>query len=117
MSRSITIRVQHFDPAAESEPRMQSYRIPYSTGMSVSDALHLINESSGKALAYLIFCRRGVCGSCLVRVNGQPRLACCTLVEGDITVEPAFPNLVIKDLVTSKGTWKSIENHNREGHS
>ena len=101
--RSITIRVQRFDPAAEPEPEIQSYRIPYSPGMSVSDVLRLVNERSGDALAYLVSCRQGICGCCLVKVNGQHRLACCTPVEGNLTVEPAFPNLVIKDLVTRKG--------------
>jgi len=114
--RSITIRVQRFDPAAEPEPRIRSYRVPCSPGMSVSDALRLVNERSGDALAYLVSCRQGVCGCCLVKVNGQPRLACCTPVDGDIIVEPAFPSLVIKDLVTGKGTWKSKLNEKRRSH-
>jgi succinate dehydrogenase / fumarate reductase iron-sulfur subunit len=102
--KTITIKVQRFDPAVELEPKMQSYRLPYSPGMSVSDALHLVNEVYGEALAYLVYCRQGICGSCLVKVNGLRRLACCTPVEDDLTVEPAFPNLTIKDLVTKKGT-------------
>ena len=102
--KTITIRVQRFDPAVDPEPRIKSYRIPYSPGMSVGDALRLVNEVYGEALAYLVYCRQGICGSCLVKVNGQRRLACSTPVEGDLTVEPAFPHLVIKDLVTKKGT-------------
>ena len=102
--KNITIRVQRFDPAVEREPRTDSYLIPFSPGMSVSDVLHLVNERYGDALAYLISCHKGVCGICLVKVNGKMRLACCTPVEGDFTVEPAFSKLVIKDLVTRKGT-------------
>lgn len=102
--RSITIRVQRFDPISEPEPRLLSYSIPYSPGMSVSDALRLVNELTGDAVAYLASCHQGICGCCLVKVNGQRRLACCTPVEDDLTVTPAFPDLVIKDLVTSKGT-------------
>ncbi len=101
--KNITVRVQRFDPAVEGEPRTESYLIPFSAGMSVSDALHLVNERHGDALAYFTSCRKGVCGICLVKVNGETRLACCTPVEGDLTVEPAFPELVIKDLVTRKG--------------
>lgn len=101
--KSITIRVQRFDPAVEPEPTIRSYRIPYSPGMSVSDALRLVNEHFGDALAYLVSCRQGICGTCLVKVNGQPRLACCTSVEDNLTVAPVFPDLVIKDLVTRKG--------------
>ena len=105
--RSITIRVQRCDMAVEQKPRMLSYRLPYSPGMSVSDALRLVNERSGDALAYLVSCRLGICGCCLVKVNGRRRLACCTPVEDNLTVAPAFPALVIKDLVTSKGTVDS----------
>ncbi len=106
--RSITINIQRFDPVAEAKPRTQSYHIPFSPGMMVSDALHLVNELSGDAVAYLLSCRQGICGGCLVKVNGQSRLACCTPVEDNLTVGPAFPDLVIKDLVTSKGAVKTI---------
>jgi len=100
----IIIKVRRFDPANESEPEIRSYRIPYSPGMSISNALCLVNEHYGDALAYLVSCRLGMCGCCLVRVNGQPRLACSTAAEDNLVIEPAFPDLVIKDLVTSKGT-------------
>ena len=101
------VKVQRFDPLTEHKPAMQNYRVPYIPGMSVSDALHSVNEQYGDAVAYLTSCRLGMCGCCLVKVNGTVRLACCTPVEGDFTVEPAFPELVIKDLVTSKGTVKT----------
>lgn len=100
--KNITIKVQRLDPAVESEPKTETYIVPFSSGMSVSEAIQLINERYGAALAYLVACRKGICGTCSVKVNGKTRLACCTPVEGDFTVGPAFPNLVIKDLVTGK---------------
>ena len=101
--KSIIIRVRRFDPANEQKPEIRSYRIPYVPGMSVSDALSRVNENYGDALAHLVSCRQGMCGCCLVRVNGQPCLACCTPAADNLSVEPAFPELVIKDLVTRKG--------------
>jgi succinate dehydrogenase / fumarate reductase iron-sulfur subunit len=101
--RTINIKVKRFDPAVDPQPIACHYSIPYSPGMSVSDALRLINECSGEALAYLLYCRQGICGSCLVKVNEQLRLACCTPADDDLTIEPAFPNMVIKDLITAKG--------------
>lgn len=82
---------------------MISYHIPYVPGMSVSDALCRVNENYGEAVAHLVSCRLGMCGGCLVKVNGQSRLACCTPAADNISVEPVFPELVIKDLVTRKG--------------
>ncbi len=104
--KSIIIRVHRFDPTNASKPKIRSYRIPYVLGMSVSDALCRVNERYGDALAHLVSCRLGMCGCCLVRVNGQPRLACCTPAADNLIVEPVFPELVIKDLVTRKGTVK-----------
>ncbi len=101
--KNIITKVRRFEPANKTQPEMKSYRIPYVPGMSVSDALYRVNENYGDALAHLVSCRLGMCGCCLVRVNGKPCLACCTPAADNISVEPAFPEMVIKDLVTRKG--------------
>ena len=114
---NITVNVIRLDPSIGSEPKMHRYNIPYSQGMSVSDAILLINEIYGKNVAFLLYCRQGICGSCMVKVNGQLRLACCTPADDDLTLEPAFPDLVIKDLVTAKGKLADKSKCNRRTYN
>ncbi len=98
-SKYIKVTVRCFDPEKGGEPYLREYEVPLEEGMSVTNALYRINEISGEAVAYRVSCHRGLCASCLMRVNGRVVLGCCVAVVGDIMVEPAFPNRVIKDLV------------------
>jgi succinate dehydrogenase / fumarate reductase iron-sulfur subunit len=64
-------------------------------------------------------CRAAICGSCGVRVNGQPGLACHThldealahAADGKIRVEPMGNMPVIKDLIVDMDAvhWKKIQ--------
>jgi succinate dehydrogenase / fumarate reductase iron-sulfur subunit len=65
-------------------------------------------------------CRAAICGSCGVRINGQPGLACHTHLDaalarsqdGVIEVEPMGNMPVIKDLIVDMDAvhWKKIQN-------
>ena len=46
-----------------------------------------------------ISCRRGICGGCVMKVNGKSKLACMEIVKGDIILEPINENRVIRDLL------------------
>ncbi len=81
----------------------QSFEVPAKRGMTVLEGLYYIKENLDSSLAFRASCRMGICGSCAVKINGKPRLACETqiLFLGDkITVEPLENYRVIKDLVT-----------------
>ena len=64
-------------------------------------------------------CRAAICGSCGVRINGKPNLACHTHLDkafenapdGVITVEPMGNMPVIKDLIVDMDAvhWKKIQ--------
>ena len=64
-------------------------------------------------------CRAAICGSCGVRINGKPGLACHThldkalasLADGVIEVEPMGNMPVIKDLIVDMDAvhWKKIQ--------
>lgn len=101
-ARKIQVRVQRSNPALKGEPFYETYQVPLEDGMSVANVLSLINELFAAALAYRVSCRRGLCASCLMKVNGRTRLACCEAVTGDLTLEPAFPDRVAKDLVSAR---------------
>jgi fumarate reductase (CoM/CoB) subunit B len=107
-TRIIDMKIFRYDPKKTEPPRYDTYRVPYSEGMTVLDALDYVYENLDPTLSYRKSCRQGSCGSCAVLVNAKPCAACRTLVkEGKVlTVSPLLHFDVIKDLVTdiSRGT-------------
>jgi fumarate reductase (CoM/CoB) subunit B len=106
--RTIDMKIFRYDPKKADSSRYDEYKVPYSEGMTVLDALDYVYENLDPTLAYRKSCRQGSCGSCAVLVNAKPCAACRTLVkEGkDLTVSPLLHFDVVKDLVTdiSRGT-------------
>src|SRR5262249_18254890 len=72
----------------------------------VLDALNHIKDKQDGSLTYRWSCRMGICGSCGMMVNGEPKLACATFLssyagnEGTIRIEALRYFPVIRDLVT-----------------
>ena len=68
--------------------------------MSVLNALQYVSATYDGGLAYYASCRYGVCGGCLVRVDGKAVMSCTEPADRDMTVEPASNTKVVKDLLT-----------------
>jgi len=99
----ITLKIQRFDPSADSEPYWQSFKVPLKPGMTVLDALFEILNHKDGSLAFRFCCRAGVCGSCAMVIAGKVRLACetqiATLLDKDeICLSPLPHQKVVKDL-------------------
>jgi fumarate reductase iron-sulfur subunit len=90
-------------PDQEDEPRFQRYEVPFHDDWVVLDALNYIKDHLDGTLTYRWSCRMGVCGSCGMMVNGEPRLTCSAFLRewypGTIRVEPLTHFPVIRDLV------------------
>lgn len=99
---TIKVRVLRSDPAAGEEPHWQEYEVPFRPGHGVTGVLWSVNELCDGSLAYRVSCHRGICASCIMRVNGKVVLGCVTEATGDLELEPAFPKKVIKDLVVEQ---------------
>ena len=98
----VSLRVRRFDPSADRAPRIQRYEIPVRDGMTVLDALIYAKDWLDHGLAVRFSCRMASCGSCGMKVNGRPRLACESQISslGDtVTVEPMDNFPVVRDLV------------------
>lgn len=94
-----TVKVFRYDPAVDSEPRMDTFEgIPY-RGMRVLDVLNYIYQNIDSSLAFRYSCRAGLCGACLLRVNGKNVMSCKELASEEMTIEPPRNHRVIKDLV------------------
>ena len=104
MAETLRLEVSRYRPEEESEPTLQSYDVPYNKDWVILDALnHVKNEIDG-SLTFRWSCRMGVCGSCGMMVNGEPKLTCAVpLTDYDASepmrIEPLqfFP--VMRDLV------------------
>jgi succinate dehydrogenase / fumarate reductase iron-sulfur subunit len=95
---TIRIRVLRGDPEVPDSSRWEEFEVPFRPGESVTGMLWTVNELCDGSLAYRVSCHRGICASCIMKINGKQRLGCVTEVTGDLVLEPGFGK-VIKDLV------------------
>ena len=100
---TIPLEVFRYRPDQEEEPTFQHYEVPYRTDWVVLDALNYIKDELDGTLSYRWSCRMGVCGSCGMMVNGEPKLTCAAFLRdyypNPIRVEPLDYYPVIRDLV------------------
>jgi fumarate reductase iron-sulfur subunit len=103
MADTITLEVMRYRPEQETEPTFQGYEVPYHQDWVVLDALNYIKDRVDGSLSYRWSCRMGVCGSCGMMVNGEPKLTCATFLShympGPIRVEPLRYFPVVRDLI------------------
>ena len=103
MAETITLDVTRYRPERESEPTSQQYEAPFRKDWVILDALNYIKDKIDGTLSYRWSCRMGVCGSCGMMVNGEPKLTCATFLAdyapGPIRVEPLRYFPVVRDLV------------------
>jgi len=101
--KTVTLEVFRYLPDQEDEPRFQTYTVPFKEDWVVLDALNHIKDHMDGTLSYRWSCRMGVCGSCGMMVNGEPKLTCAAFLKDyfpkNIRVEPLTNFPVIRDLV------------------
>jgi fumarate reductase iron-sulfur subunit len=103
------LEVYRYLPDSESEPRFQSYDVEYRDNWVVLDALNHIKSYVDPSLSFRWSCRMGICGSCGMMVNGEPKLTCETFIRDydtdRIKVEPLTHFPVVRDLVIDMGDF------------
>ncbi len=126
MSRKLKFHIFKYNPLDEEDrPKLQTYEIDETPGMTVFVALNFIRDRIDHTLQFDFVCRAGICGSCGMVINGTPTLACKTLTssfeDGDITLLPLPIFELIGDLSIDTANWmkdmsKSIESwiHEKE---
>ena len=93
------VKVYRYDPENGKAPHFETYEnVPWEN-MRVTDVLHYIYKNMDPSLAFRYSCRAGLCGVCVLRVNGENCMACHTIAEQEMTIEPPAQYSVIKDLV------------------
>lgn len=103
MADTVILEVARYRPEHESEPTLQTYEVPFRKDWVVLDALNYVKDKLDGSLSFRWSCRMGVCGSCGMTVNGDPKLTCAAFLAdyfpGPIRVEPLrfFP--IVRDLI------------------
>jgi fumarate reductase iron-sulfur subunit len=101
--KMITFKVLRFRPEEQDEPSEDTYQVPFEEDWVVLDALNHIKDQMDGTLSYRWSCRMGVCGSCGMMVNGEPKLTCSTFLRdyypGEMLIEPLANFPIVRDLV------------------
>ena len=109
MPDRITMEVARYRPEEETGQSVQAYEVPCPKDWVVLDGLNYIKDRLDGSLSYRWSCRMGVCGSCGMTVNGEPKLTCETFLSeygsGPVRVEPLRNFPVIRDLVVEIGDF------------
>lgn len=92
------IHVQRYNPEEDDKPHIETYEVPFVETMTVIEALEYLWDQ-GEYIAFRSNCREYTCGSCAMRINGRPQLACNTVLEDGMIIEPLSRYPVEKDLV------------------
>ncbi len=115
-----TLRVRRYDPESGGSPYWQDYEVTMPDNQSVLNGILEVRDHHDGTLGIRCSCRQAICGSCGVRINGRPMLACNTHLEkaqasvrgadGAIVVEPMGNMPVIKDLIVDMDAvhWEKI---------
>lgn len=93
------VRISRFDPAVDAEPHTETYDVHVEEGARILNVLDAVRDTIDPTLGYRHCCRAGQCGSCAVRINGEPGLACMEEAHENDLIEPLeLPR--IRDLIT-----------------
>ncbi len=113
-----TLRLRRYDPESGDAPYWEEHTIDLEPHRSVLEAILQAKARFDGSIGIRCSCRAAICGSCGVRINGRPGLACNThldkaqraAADGVIEVEPMGNMPVIKDLIVDMEAvhWKKI---------
>ena len=101
--KKITLKLFRYNPETDTKPHYATYKLEVEPTDRVLDLLERIKGYEDGTLSFRRSCAHGVCGSCAMRVNGENKLACKTLMQdlsgNKVVVEPILGLPVKKDLI------------------
>ena len=99
---TITLRIARSNPSEGHESTFAEFQIPVQKWTTVLEAILYVKQNFDHSIAVRYSCRQASCGSCGMKINGKPALACYTKVSelnsNVITVEPMNNFPIIRDL-------------------
>jgi succinate dehydrogenase / fumarate reductase, iron-sulfur subunit len=114
-----TLRMRRYDPESGDAPYWDEHTIELEPHRSVLEGILQAKARFDGSIGIRCSCRAAICGSCGVRINGEPGLACHTHLDharasskdGVIEVEPMGNMPVIKDMIVDMDAvhWKKVQ--------
>ena len=114
-----TLKLRRYTPESGEAAYWEEFTIDLDGHRSVLDGILQARDRQDGSIGIRCSCRAAICGSCGVRINGKPALACHTHLDiakessrdGVIEVEPMGNMPVIKDLIVDMDAvhWKKIQ--------
>src|SRR5438128_1488956 len=101
-TRTMKLEVFRYHPDKDTEPHFDTFEVPFREDWVVLDAINWIKDHGDGTIAHRWSCRMGVCGSCGMMVNGEPKLTCAAFLKdyypNTVRVEPLVNFAVERDL-------------------
>jgi len=114
-----TLRIRRYSPESGESPYWEDFEVDLDGKRSVLDGILQARDRTDGSIGIRCSCRAAICGSCGVRINGKPNLACHThldaaaesSLDGVIMVEPMGNMPVLRDLIVDMDAvhWKKIQ--------
>jgi succinate dehydrogenase / fumarate reductase iron-sulfur subunit len=114
-----TLRLRRYDPESGEAPYWDEHTVELAPHRSVLEAILQAKDRFDGSIGVRCSCRQAICGSCGIKVNGEPALACHTHLDaakraakdGVIEIEPMGNMPVLKDLIVDMDAvhWKKIQ--------
>src|ERR1700760_5139977 len=76
-----TLRIRRYDPDSGAGASWDEHTVDMPETQSVLDAILKIKDDTDGSIGIRCSCQQAICGSCGVRMNGKPGLACHTHLE------------------------------------
>lgn len=101
------VSVYRYEKEMIPDGRFDEFEVPVpeeGDSWTVMDVLDYISLHQDPSIAYYKHsaCNHGICGRCLLQVNGNSRLACLEVVDPqkELILKPAKNRLCVRDLIT-----------------
>src|SRR5256714_9341397 len=76
-----TLKIRRFDPESGEAAYWDEHTVEMPETQPVLDAILEIRDEKDGSIGIRCSCQQAICGSCGVRMNGKPGLACNTHLE------------------------------------
>ena len=88
MRRKLNVRCGILAPGAQERLEYRTYEVEVDGEATVLDILKIIYREKGAPVAFQSYCRQGLCGGCVVEVNGRRVLSCTALAQDGMEITP-----------------------------
>ena len=78
MPESYTLKIRRYDPESGATAYWRDYRVELEPERSVLDGILQVKDREDASVGIRCSCRACICGSCGVKINETPALACNT---------------------------------------